>query len=113
MDEEYLYVDLLGHPGLYICSSDVPLPERLYRYYLGDPYGYDFPDTISETPCAEHWGTVLLREPLNLNEVKDIFFCFYEDIRGNPLPLTVEQYLAGVEPVGLPTESEMDDDLCL
>lgn len=113
MSESYLYVDLLGHPGLYDCSKDISMPEGLYGYYLGDPEGYDFPTIISETPCADHWGTVLLREPINLNEVRDISFYFYEDTHGNPLPLTMEEYLGGIEPTGLQMESGTEDDLCL
>ncbi len=113
MNEEYLYVELLGRAGLYACSEAIPVPEGLYCYYLGDPNGCDFPGTISKTPCAAHWGTVLLREPLNLNEVRDITFGFYEDVHGNPLALTVEEYLAGMEPAVLPTESGTDDEMCL
>ena len=89
MDEEYLYVELLGHKGLYDCAEEIAVPKGLYVYYLGDPHGYDFPTTISETLCPDHGGTVLLREFLNLSEVRDITFYFLEDNRGNPLPLTV------------------------
>ena len=113
MPDEFLYPDLLGYSALYSCLRDVSVPEGLYRYYLGDPNGYDCPGTISKTPCAAHGGTVLLWEPLNLNEVRDITFGFYEDVHGNPLTITVREYLDGMEPAVLQTESGTDDELCL
>lgn len=116
MPDEFLYADLLGRPALYSCLRDVNVPDGLYRYYLGDSYGVDFPDRISETVCDDHWGTVLLREPLDLASIDmtEICFGFYEDDRGNPILHTAEDFTAGREPESLPLSLPLDEeDLCL
>ena len=115
MNEDFSYVTLLGRDALYSGSPDIPVPDGLYRYYLGDPHGYDYPDEISETVCNAHWGTVLLREPIDLAAINtdELLIAYYEDGGGNPIPFTVEDFLAGMEPAVLETGTEQDeDDLC-
>lgn len=128
MNESFLYAAIMGRDCLFYHKPLAVVPDGLFCYHLSDPYGYDYPEGIHETVdptgtfCGEnpenwYWGTVLLREPLDLAsdefQIKDgesLMIAFYEDGHGNPVPITAKDYLAGVEPAALTAAREMDED---
>lgn len=116
MDEEYLYIEIQGRPGLFHHKPIDNVPGGLHCYHLSDPNGYDYPEVISQAVDSDYWGSVFLREPIDLSsdEAKEVRFAFYEDSGGNPLPITAADYLAGVEPEPMASDVDLDeDDLCL
>lgn len=113
MDEnEYLYIEILGKPGLYSHKPPEAIPPGLYCYHLHDPAGFDFPEIISETVGQDYWATVLLREPLDapMDKTTELMFGFYEDSGGNPILITTAQYLSGEEPEPISNELGQDED---
>lgn len=114
MNEEFLYVTILDRPALFHYKPLEEVPTGLFCYHLNDTHGCDYPDQVSTVVGPDYWGTILLREPLNLDspEVKNakhLMFAYYEDFGGNPIPITAADYLAGVEPAVLTEMREMDE----